>query len=395
MTGSRVLMLLENNPFPDDSRVRQEAAALVGAGHQVTVIAPIGDGQAKKEFVDGVRVIRFRAPPEGDGAVNYVIEYAWSLVAMFVLSLRVAFRPGFDVLHVHNPPDVLVLIGLLYKLAGKRFVYDHHDFAPEMYDVLFEGSQSAIGRLLRLFERLSAGAADLVLTTNETARNRHIERNGVDPSRITVVRNGPDLDLVHDTEPAPEARRPGKQTILYVGSMGRHDGVDNLIDSIELLTTELGRDDAFCVLVGDGEAGDDVRDRCHVLGPDQAAATGWIHHTEIPAYLSAADICVAPEPSNPYNDGCTVIKLMEYMALGKPIVAFDLPEHRVTAGDTAVYARPNDSLDFALKLSALMDDKQRRNDMGVAARERVNEHLSWEHQAAHLIAAYERLGSCG
>lgn len=392
MSSLRVLMLLENNAYPGDSRVRQEATTLAAAGHRVTVIAPRGDDQPRREDIDGVSVIRFRPPPEGDGAVAYLVEYGWAVVAMFAATLGVAVRAGFDVVHVHNPPDLLVLIAAPYKLLGKRFVYDHHDFAPELYEVLFEQDRPAIRRALRLFEWVSARLADLLVTTNETARRRHLDRNGPHPDDVFVVRNGPDLRLIRDVEPAPAARRAGRLTILYIGSMGRHDGVELLVDAMENLFDEHGRTDAFFVLVGDGAAGDDVRARCRSLGPDRAIATGWIDHTEVSAYLSAADICVAPEPSNPYNDGCTVIKLMEYMALGKPIVAFDLPEHRITAGPAALYARPNDTQDFARRLSDLMDDEPRRNEMGAAARERVIDHLAWHHQADRLLAAYERLG---
>ncbi|MEL7156222.1 MAG: glycosyltransferase family 4 protein, partial [Actinomycetota bacterium] len=257
---------------------------------------------------------------------------------------------------------------------------------------LFDCERSTVARLLRRFERLSTRIADVVVTTNETARRRHINRNRVDPGSITVVRNGPDLDLVREVAPAPAARRDGRTTILYVGSMGRHDGVGELLDAVEVLVTELGRTDAFCVLVGDGAAGDEVRARCRALGPEHAIMTGWLDHTEVPAYLSAADICVAPEPSNEYNDGCTVIKLMEYMALGKPIVAFDLPEHRVTAGEAALYARPNDTRHFAEQLSELMDDEARRHQLGSAARQRVIDQLAWHHQVDDLLAAYQRLG---
>ncbi|MEL7210038.1 MAG: glycosyltransferase, partial [Actinomycetota bacterium] len=187
MSPKRVLMLLENNAYPGDSRVRQEAVALAAAGHQVTVVAPRGAGQPSREVLDGVSVARFRPPPEGDGTLAYLIEYGWALVAMLATSLRVAVRPGFDVVHAHNPPDLLVLIGALYKLVGKRFVYDHHDFAPEMYDVLFDGERSTVARLLRRFERLSTRIADVVVTTNETARRRHIDRS---PSKSTSYISG-------------------------------------------------------------------------------------------------------------------------------------------------------------------------------------------------------------
>ena len=385
-------MLLENNPFPQDARVRQEAETLTTAGYQVCVICPRRVGQPLRDTVNGVRVYRFPAPPEGDGLLGYIWEYGYSMLVMFLLSLFVFFRPGFDVVHTHNPPDTLVLIAGFYKLLGKRFVYDHHDLTPEMYQALFDDGSDKLHNLLVWFEKLSCRLADRVIATNQSYRAIEMQRGEVAADRITIVRNGPDLNRLKLVEPDPVLRRRGKTTLCYVGDMGYHDGVDYLLRALQHLVWDLGRTDVFCVLVGAGDAWPGMKSLSKELGlADYVLFTGRVDHSQVARYLSSADICVAPEPSNSYNDRSTMIKVMEYMALGKPIVAFDLPEHRFTAQAGAMYARPNDELDFAGKMAFLMDNPEQRRKMGQVGRERIERELAWRYQKKHLLAAYETL----
>jgi glycosyltransferase involved in cell wall biosynthesis len=320
---SRVLMLLENNPYPEDGRVRREATALVNAGRRVTVIGPAAPGQPWHEAIDDVCVYRFPAPPEASGFLGYLLEYGYATLALYVLSLLVFLRQGFDVVHTHNPPDTLVFVAGFYKLLGKRFVYDQHDLSPEMYRALFrdEGSQFVYKTLLRL-ERLSCRLADHIIATNGSYKAVEMERSGVPEERITIVRNGPDLTCLQEVSIDPDLRRPGKTTICYVGEMGHHDGVDYLLRALWHLVYDLGRSDFWCVLVGDGPAWSAMKSLAEELRlTDFVLFTGRVSHTEVSRYLSAADICVAPEPLNAYNDRSTMIKMTEYLALGKPAVA--------------------------------------------------------------------------
>ena len=391
---SRVLMLLENNPYPHDIRVRQEANALVAAGHRVTVISPMRAGQPWREVCQGVRAYRFPAPPEANGLLSYIWEYVYSMAATGLLSLFVFLRHGFDVVHAHNPPDTFVLIAAFYKLLGKRFVYDHHDLTPEMYYARFGGSGNPlVYRALVWFEKLSCRLADRIVTTNQSYRTVEMQRGRAPAERIAIVRNGPDLEHLRPVDPEPGLRRPGKTILCYVGDMGFHDGLDYLLRSLQRLAFDLGRTDFYCVLVGNGDAWSDMRSLSEQLGLTEFVSfTGPVAHQGVPRYLSAADICVAPEPSNTYNDRSTVIKMMEYMAVGKPSVAFDLPEHRFTAQGAALYAKPNDELDFARQIAALMDDPQQRQQMGQVGRTRVETELAWQHQAEHLLEVYEAFG---
>jgi glycosyltransferase involved in cell wall biosynthesis len=385
-------MLLENNPYSQDSRVKREAQTLHRAGYRVTVISPKRKASEKRRsIVDGVTVYRFQAAGNSGGLSGYLWEYGYSTTIMFLLSLMVLVREGFDVVHAHNPPDTLVVIGGFYRLFGKKFIFDHHDVSPEMYEARYgAAARPLIRRILGLFERLTFRAADHVIATNESHRSIAIGRGGVPRSDTTIVRNGPETETMHPTNPDPGLRSKARTILGYVGIMGPQDGVDYLLRAIHHLVTDLGRHDVFCVIIGKGDSLPDLAELATRLGiADKVWFTGWVSFEDLLRYLSTADICVDPDPSNRFNDKCTMIKMMEYMVMGKPIVAFDLPEHRVSAGDAALYARPNDELDFARKITELMDDPERRRSMGEIGRQRVYSDLAWEHQEGNLLAAYE------
>ena len=389
--AGRILMLLENHPYPQDSRVRQEAAALSSAGYQVSVIAPKGPGQPWRERHDTVQVYRFPTPPNANGLFGYVLEYGWAMTVTFLLSLVVYFHKGFDVLHAHNPPDMFAFLAAFYKLFGKRFVFDHHDLCPEMYYARFPGRGNRIlHRILLWCEHFSYCLADHAIATNESYKALAIERHALPADRITVVRNGPALDRLRPMQPMAEIRQKAPVIIGYAGTMGFQDGVDCLLRALRHLHTDLGRKDFFCVLVGNGDAMETLQALATQLQlTERILFTGWVESAAVPHYLSTVDICVAPEPSNPYNDRSTMIKIMEYMAMAKPIVAFDLPEHRASAHSAAVYVPNNDEFAFAQALGALMDDPTCRRTMGTAGRQRVEHTLAWRHSVAPLLSVYQ------
>jgi glycosyltransferase involved in cell wall biosynthesis len=393
VADKRVLMLLENNAYPQDRRVLAEASALTDAGYRVTVIAPASRGQAWHEVIDGVAAYRYPAPPALGGLLGFTCEYGYSAVAILALSLIVVVTQGIDIVHANNPPDLLVFIGGFYKLFGVRFVFDHHDLAPEMYYAKFGGnSRRLIHRVLLWLERLSCRVADRVLETNESYRTIDMTRNRVPIERTVVVRNGPNLDVLRQVDPDPGIRCKGQTIIGYVGTMGVQDGVDYLLRALRHLSRDLRRTDFFCVLIGDGDAWPRLRALTSELGlDDHVRFTGTLSSAEFLPYLSAADICVEPAPSNAYNDRSTMIKIMEYMALAKPIVAFDLPEHRATAQAAATYVKPNDEMAFARALATLMDDADGRQRLGAMGRQRVESSLAWPYSVPHLLEAYRGL----
>jgi glycosyltransferase involved in cell wall biosynthesis len=393
-TSKRILMLLENCSFPRDDRVRREARALIAAGYTITLISPASAGQSRRELVEGVMVHRYKMPPEGKGFLGYFWEYAYSMTVIFWMSLSVLIREKFDVVHAHQPPDLFGLIAGFYKLFGKKYVLDHHDLAPDLYEARFRGKvKPGIRSILVLLEKISCRFADHVIATNESYKRIEMQRDHVPEERITIVRNGPDLHEVYRTAPDPAIRRDGKIVIGYVGVVGTQDGVDNLLRAMKHLVFDLGRRDAICIIVGSGDALPELESLARELSlSDYVRFTGWVDgEDQVRRYLNSMDICAAPEPSDPYNQCSTAAKVMEYMAVGKPVVSFDNTEHRFSAQEGALYARPGDEMDFARKLAFLMDNPSERERIGTLGFQRIKDRLAWQHQSAALVSAYSSL----
>lgn len=389
----RIVMLLENASYPHDCRVLLEATSLVEAGHRVSVVGPTSKCDTRAfEILDGVYVYRYPAPIEFDGVLGYVIEFSYSFIVAWLYSTYILLRHGFDAVHIHMPPDLNGLLGAYYRLLGKKFVMDHHDLSPELFGAKGKSS-SILLKLLLFFERTSCRWANRLISTNSTQRNTQIDRGGARPEHCAIVRNGPaDFFLDGDQEPIRLAEDPETKIIGYVGAMGSQDGVDSLVRVAHHLKTSLNRSDFLVVIVGSGPAVPDLKALVNKLDlNDLVMFTGLVPFPEVPSYIKSFDICVTPDPSNPYNDSCTTIKTMEYMALCKPTVAFDTFENRVTAQDAALYAANNDELEFARKLSKLMDDSQMREFLGQKGRQRIERSLSWAKQKDHLLEVYDSL----
>jgi len=389
----RILMLLENESYPDDTRVMLEAESLHYAGYELTVICPTGLSRRLHDCVDGVHVYRYPKPWELGGFVGYLWEYGYSLVMAFVLSGYVLLRRGFDTIHVHAPPDMQVLVAKFYKLFGKRCVVDQHDLSPELYQARQQDAGNRhVHRALRWFERFACKTADRLIATNETQRRVQIERCGAAPDICHVVRNGPDARFLKPVQPVPALRESGRAIIGYVGVIGVQDGVDCLLRALHCLKTDLGRDDFLAVIVGYGTALDDLKRLAVELHLEKCVQfAGYLVGEELLRHIASFDVCVTPDPSNPYNDSCTTIKTMEYMAMAKPVVAFDLPENRVSAGDSALYAKGNNAHELARLIAQLIDNPHQRELLGQRGRQRVMDTLRWEHQAATLIQLYDGL----
>jgi glycosyltransferase involved in cell wall biosynthesis len=390
----RVLLLVENNSYPFDFRVRREAQALLEAGYQVSVIAPRGAAQPWIEEIEGVSVYRFPAPPGGVGVLSYAFEFGYATSAMLLLTAWVAVSKGVDVIHAANPPDTLSVIGAIFKLFGKRFVFDQHDLAPETYLSRFEQPrENLIYKILCAMESFSYAAADAVIVTNESYRHVAIKRGGKDPDKVFIVRNGPPLSY-QPLEPDPDLVRRANFLIGYIGTIGPQDGVDYWLRAIREMVFTLGRRDFLAVIIGSGDALAGVKELARELDIEAYVLfTGRLSELESRKYLSAVDVCVQPDPLSPLNDKSTMNKLMEYMALAKPTVAFDLVETRFSAQDAAIYVTPNDELEFAERVIWLLDNPDECKKMGEIGRSRVANALAWEYSEPELICAYsEGLG---
>ena len=390
--GRRVLIVVENLPCPFDRRVMQEARTLAGNGYAVSIICPKAPGYEKSfERIDGIDIHRHFLPREADGALGYALEYSVALVMEFWLSLKVLFGRGFDVLHACNPPDTIFLIGGFYKLFGKKFVFDHHDINPELYEAKF-GKRGIGHKLLSWLERMTFRTADMVISTNESYRHIALTRGGVNPRDVYVVRSGPDLTRMKQVPANPALKKGRRYLVGYVGVMGKQEGIDLLLRAVQLIVRQHGRTDIQFGLVGGGTELPAMRQLAKDLGVEEYVTfTGRVPDFELLEMLNTADICVNPDRANTMNDRSTMNKVMEYMALGKPLVQFDLTEGRVSAGEASWYARPNDVADLAQKLMDLLADENQRIHMSAVGRERIEHVLSWQHEAPRLLAAYEHL----
>ena len=392
MNAKRVLILVENLPSPFDRRVWQEAGALRDAGHAVSIICPTGRGcESKFEAIDGIDIWRYDLPNEGAGAAGYLVEYSVALFWTFVLSLRVLMGKGFDVVHACNPPDLFFLIGGFYKLFGKKFLFDHHDANPELYVAKF-GRKDLFYRLMLLLERWTFQSADVSIATNNSYRRIAIERGGMPPERVFVVRSGPSLERLKVQPPVPALKRGRKYLVGYVGVMGRQEGLDYLLHAVSYIVHGLGRRDIQFGLVGGGTSLEEMKALARELHvADYVTFTGRVPDAELLAMLNTADVCVNPDTATEMNDISTMNKVMEYMALAKPIVQFDLAEGRYSAQGASLYAARNDPLDMGTKIVELLEDPARRKSMGELGRRRVMEELEWRHEAPKLLAAYRAL----
>jgi glycosyltransferase involved in cell wall biosynthesis len=387
-----VLFLVENLPSPFDRRVWQEACALRDAGYAVSIICPTGGGyESKYEVIDDIHIWRYALPTEGVRAAGYAVEYAAALVKTFFLTLKIFVTRGFDALHACNPPDLFFLIGAFYKLFGRKFVFDHHDASPELYEAKF-GRRDFLWKLMLILERLSFRLADVSIATNVSYRRIAIERGGMPPDRVFVVRSGPSLERMKQVPPVEALKRGRRYLVGYVGVMGRQEGIDYLLQAARYIVHDLKRTDIHFGLVGGGTALQEMQELARALGvADYVTFTGRVPDAELLAMLNTADICVNPDVANAMNDISTMNKVMEYMALGKPIVQFDLTEGRFSAQQASAYARPNDAVDLALKIAELLDDPARRAAMGAFGRRRVEKELEWRYEVSKLIAAYDVL----
>ena len=386
----KVLIIVENLPVPFDTRVWQEATTLVANGYTVSVICPKGKGYtAEEETIDGVHIFRHDLPVEGNGAIGYLQEYTYVLKEETRLAKKVYQQIGFDVIHGCNPPDDIYLVANKFKKYGVKYVFDHHDICPELFEAKFGHAGGPLYWSQLFFERQTYKHCTFAFVTNESYKKIAIERGKMPPERVIVLRSGPKLERMRIIDPVPAIKRGYQYMVGYVGVIGQQEGIEYILEAAKY--TKEHENNVFWGIVGGGPHLDALKKQASEMGLDDCLEfTGRVPDQQLLEYLNTADVCVNSDKYNSMNDKSTMNKILEYMALAKPIVQFDLTEGRYSAREASVYAKNNDGVDMAKKIQELLADPEKRKRMGEFGRNRVINELSWEHTSKALLEGYEK-----
>jgi glycosyltransferase involved in cell wall biosynthesis len=387
----KVLIIVENLPVPFDCRVWKEACSLCKAGYEVVVLCPRGKGYEQGyEHLEGIHIYRHPMPEEGNSPLGYLWEYGCALLWEFLYSWWIYFRRGFDVIQGCNPPDDIFLIALPFKLFGVKYIFDHHDVSPELYFSKYE-RHDFLYKVQIMLEKLTFQFGDVVMATNNSYKEISVRRGGFAPEDVFVVRNGPDLETFKPVSPKPDLRHGKRYLVGYVGTMSTQEGLEILLDVADHIKKS-GRTDVHFTCVGGGTGLSTLRQMVKDKKlSDTVNFTGRVSDAELLDILSTSDVCVNPDKPCEMNDISTMIKIMEYMALGKPIVQFDLREGKFSAQEASLYSSADNAVeDFADKILWLLDHPKERKRMGEFGRRRVEKELAWEHSVEALLAAYAK-----
>ena len=392
MEQRKILIIVENLPVPFDTRVWQEATTLAENGYGVSVICPTGKGYDKEyEYLSGVHIYRHRLPREGNGAIGYAREYFCALREEYRLAKLIYKKHGFHVIHGCNPPDNIYLIAGRFKKYGVDYVFDHHDICPELYEAKFGKASGFFYKTQLWLERNTYKHCKFAFVTNESYKRIAIERGGMDKDNVFVLRSGPRPERLRITPAREEIKRGRKYMVGYIGVIGQQEGIEYLLSAASYIRNSLHRDDIFWGIVGGGPHLEQLRKECGRMGLDDIVEfTGRVSDEKMLDYLNTADVCVNPDKYNAMNDKSTMNKILEYMALGKPIVQFDLTEGRYSAQEASLYAAPNDAEDMARKIIELLENPEKRKQMSEYGRNRIVNELSWEHTSKALLQGYDR-----
>ena len=388
LKGKHILIVVENLPVPFDRRVWQEANTLSENGAKVSIICPIMKGYTKRyEVINEIEIYRHPLPFEASGAIGYLLEYSTALFWEFWLSIKIYSKKKFHVIHGCNPPDLIFIVALFYKLFGVKYVFDHHDINPELFIAKYN-KKGFFYRLMVFFEKLTFKTANFSIATNESYKEIAIRRGGMDPIKVQVIRSGPKLDRLQILPPDVKYKKGRKFLIGYVGVIGEQEGIDLLLQSLKIIISK--RQDIQLAIVGGGTHVEELKKLCSQLNLDDFVDFyGRVSDEVLVGVLNTADVCVNPDKPTEMNNLSTMNKIMEYMALKKPIVQFDLKEGRFSAVEASLYAK--DIIDFSEKIEFLLDDEVLRFKMGNYGYDRVIKELSWDHESEKLVKFYERV----
>ena len=392
-SNRKVLIIVENLPVPFDTRVWQEATTLAANGYTVSVICPKGKGYTQEEeYLQGVHIFRHDLPAEGNGAVGYAKEYFTALKEELRLAKKVYKEIGFDVIHGCNPPDDIYMVAKHFKKYGVKYVFDHHDICPELFEAKFGKTSGLLYKSQLCLEKQTYKHCTFAFVTNESYKKIAIERGMMNPNKVIVLRSGPKLDRMKIQPPVENIKRGKKYMVGYLGVIGQQEGIEFILEAAKYCKETLNRNDIFWGIVGGGPHVAALREMCSKMGLDDCVEfTGRVPDQQLLDYLNTADVCVNSDTYNSMNDKSTMNKILEYMALAKPIVQFELTEGHYSAQEASLYAEQNNAKDMADKIIYLLENPETRKKMGEFGRNRVINELSWEHTSKALLEGYEKL----
>lgn len=388
----KILIIVENLPVPFDTRVWQEATTLVENGYVVSVICPKGKGYDKEyEYINGVHIYRHDLPTEGNGALGYAREYYVALREEYRLAKKVYKERGFHVIHGCNPPDDIYMVAKKFRKYGVDYVFDHHDICPELFEAKFGKKSGLLYKSQLWLEANTYKNCKFAFVTNESYKKIAIERGGMKPEDVFVLRSGPKLERLKIQAPNEKIKGGRKFMVGYLGVIGQQEGIEYMLQAADYIRHTVKRDNIFWGIVGGGPHLDAMREMCKKMGLDDIVEfTGRVPDDKMLEYLNTADVCVNSDKYNSMNDKSTMNKVLEYMALGKPIVQFELTEGRYSAREASLYAEPNNAQDMAVKILELLDNPEMRRKMSEYGRSRIINELSWEHTSKVLLNGYDR-----
>jgi glycosyltransferase involved in cell wall biosynthesis len=385
-SGNHILIIVENLPLPFDRRVWQEANTLKEEGAQVSVICPKMKGYTKSyECINGIHIYRHPLPVEASGAIGYLLEYGAALFWEFVLAWKIYFKKRFHVIQACNPPDLIFIPALFFRLLGVKFIFDHHDINPELYIAKYN-KKGLFYKLMLLFEKLTFKTASYSIATNESYKKIAIERGGMPANKVFVVRSGPKLDRLRLTQGNIKYKYGKSFLVGYVGVIGEQEGIDLLLESAQYIINT--RDDVQFAIIGGGTELEKLKILSSTMGiTDYVNFYGRVDDEMLINILNTADVCVNPDKPTEMNNLSTMNKIMEYMALKKPIVQYELKEGRFSAQEASLYA--SNTKDFAEKIIWLLDHPEKRKEMGDFGYNRIINELSWDYESKKLISFYQ------
>jgi glycosyltransferase involved in cell wall biosynthesis len=395
LSGKRVSVVLYST-YPSDPRPRRAAEALARAGAIVEVIClEETHDEPRHGIISGVSITRISLKHRRGGKLSYVLQYAWFILLASAIMAGRSLKKRYDLVHVHNMPDILAFSAIVPKLFGAKVILDLHDPMPELMMAIFGlRERSYLVRLLKMFEKLSIGFADAVLTTNEAFRKLFSTRS-CPPQKISVVMNSPDEDIFRYTPSSGQDSMPRDTSrpfvIMYHGTLVERYGVDLAVRALAKIRKTVrraelriyGRSTPFLEGILDDVRGSELAKAVHYVGPMKLE--------QIPAAIHDCDVGVIPNRRCQFTELNMPTRIFEYLSQGKPAIAPGSPGIRDYFGpESLILFELGDVDDLAAKLEYVFAHPAEVAKIVERGQEAYRAH-QWRGERLRLIGLVEQL----